>query len=42
MILLKMHKNYLDIAPNWKDKLDTYAGRINGKKEEVKPTEFIQ
>ncbi|UJR37634.1 hypothetical protein I4U23_030331 [Adineta vaga] len=34
MILLKMHKDYLDLAPNWRGRLDIYAGRINTKKEE--------
>jgi hypothetical protein len=36
MILIKMHKDYLDSASTWKENLETYAGRINAKKEEVK------
>lgn len=36
MVLLKMHKDYLDTAPNWKTKLETHAGRLNAKNEEVK------
>ncbi|CAF0843789.1 unnamed protein product [Adineta steineri] len=34
MVAIKMHKDYLDTAPNWKDKLENYAGRINEKKEQ--------
>jgi hypothetical protein len=35
MVLLKMHKDYLDSAPIWKSKLETHSGRLNAKKEEV-------
>lgn len=35
MVLLKMHKDYLNTAPLWKTKLETHAGRLNVKKEEV-------
>ncbi len=35
MVLLKMHKDYLNSAPVWKSKLETHAGRLNVKKEEV-------
>ncbi|CAF4733005.1 unnamed protein product [Rotaria sp. Silwood1] len=34
MVLIKMHKDYLDSAPVWKDKLQAHAVRINTKKEE--------
>jgi len=36
MVLLKMHKDYLNSAPIWKAKLEANAGRLNAKKEEVK------
>jgi hypothetical protein len=36
MVLLKMHKDYLNTEPAWKTKLETHAGRLNPKKEEVK------
>ncbi len=35
MVLLKMHKEYLTTATSWKGKLDTQAGRLDPKKEEV-------
>lgn len=35
MVLLKMHRDYLNSAPLWKTKLETHAGRLNVKKEEV-------
>ncbi len=35
MVLLKMHKDYLNTAPVWKTKLESHASRLNGKKEEV-------
>ena len=35
MVLIKMHKDYLDSAPIWKEKLESHAGRLNAKKEEV-------
>lgn len=34
MILIKMHKDYLDASPTWKSKLETHAGRLNVKHEE--------
>ncbi|CAF1148793.1 unnamed protein product [Rotaria sordida] len=34
MILIKMHKDYLDTAPVWKDRLHAHANRISTKKEE--------
>jgi hypothetical protein len=34
MVVLKMHKDYLNSAPVWKSKLETHAGRLNVKKEE--------
>jgi len=36
MVLLKMHKDYLNTAPVWKTKLEAHAGRLNPKNEEVK------
>ena len=38
MVLLKMHKDYLDASPTWKSKLETHAGRLNVKHEDVKQT----
>ena len=35
MVLLKMQRDYLTSAPLWKSKLETHAGRLNVKKEEV-------
>jgi hypothetical protein len=35
MVLLKMHKDYLDTAQVWKGKLDANSARLNAKKEEV-------
>jgi hypothetical protein len=36
MVLIKMHKDYLNSAPIWKAKLEANSGRLNAKKEEVK------
>jgi len=43
MVLIKMHKDYLNTAPFWKEKLESHAGRLNVKKEEelhFHPTQF--
>lgn len=38
MVLLKMQKDYLDASPTWKSKLETHAGRLNVKNEDVSQT----
>ena len=38
MVLLKIQTEYLNTATSWKGKLDTQAGRLDPKKEEVRIT----
>lgn len=41
MVLIKMHKDYLESAPAWKEKLESQSGRLNAKKEEVSIDWFV-